>query len=335
MNFTDADVFQNQQITIKNLLPEMGIDQVRAEILEGLLCEDRHISSKFFYDTAGSKLFEEITCQPEYYPTRTEKSILAKIAPKLINGNSSLEIIELGSGDCSKISILFEAVDKPTLAHLNYIPVDVSESAIEKSANDLTRTYPYLKINGYVADFMHQLDEIPRSEKPRLICFFGSTIGNFSADDATKIIRNLAKGIIPGDSLVVGFDLVKPAETLNAAYNDASGVTEKFNKNILNSVNSILQSDFKLQDFDHVSFYNPEKERVEMHLKANKNCRINSPFSDSPIVIEQGQQIHTENSHKFTPDIIEKLIANTGLSIQQVYTDPKNWFALVHFVKKQ
>lgn len=334
MNFTDAEVFQNQQITIKNLLPEMGIDQVRAEILEGLLCENKHISSKFFYDTAGSKLFEEITCLPEYYPTRTEKSILAKIAPKLINGNSSVEIIELGSGDCSKISILFEAVEKPTLEHIDYLPVDVSESAIEESANELSQRYPYLKIKGYVADFMHQLDEIPRSDKPRLICFFGSTIGNFTPEDAGKIIRSIANGVLPGDSLLVGLDLVKPEEVLTAAYNDNSGTTRKFNKNILSSVNSILQSDFNEDDFEHFSFFNTEKSRVEMHLVANKDCRVNSPFSDSPVVIKKGQKIHTENSHKFTSADFDRLIENSGLKIKEVYTDSDNWFALVHFYRE-
>lgn len=331
MNFTDAEVYQKQRIKIKNLLPEIGIDQMREEILQGLACREKYISSKFFYDEIGSVLFEEITHQPEYYPNRTEKSILREIAPALMNnGKPAMEIIELGSGDCSKISILFEAVDKPTLEHLNYFPVDVSESAIEKSANELAQMYPYLKINGYVADFMHQLKDIPRSEKPRLICFFGSTIGNFSPKNSKNIIRNLAKGILPGDSLLIGFDLVKPKVVLNAAYNDLKGVTLKFNKNILNAVNNILESDFKNEDFDHLSFFNHQKSRVEMHLVANKDCLVQSPWGDEPIRFKKGDSIHTENSNKFTAGGIEKLIEGTGLQIQKIHTDPKNWFALVH-----
>ncbi|HKJ78230.1 MAG TPA: L-histidine N(alpha)-methyltransferase, partial [Prolixibacteraceae bacterium] len=153
MNFTTSEVSQKKRVKITNLLPIIGIEQVRAEILEGLNSEKRTINSKFFYDTKGSKLFEEITAQPEYYPTRTEKRILRKIAPKMINGHAAMEIIELGSGDCSKISILFEAVEKPTLENFIYRPVDVSETAIRDSAKELGKTYPYLNIDGYVADF--------------------------------------------------------------------------------------------------------------------------------------------------------------------------------------
>lgn len=334
MNFTETGVFQKQQISIKNLLPEIGVEQIRKEILQGLTCREKYISSKFFYDDAGSQLFEEITHQPEYYPTRTEKSILKQIAPELMNnGKSSMEIIELGSGDCSKISLLFEAVEKPTLEHLDYLPLDVSESAIQKSADDLTKIYPYLKINGYVADFMHQLDEIPRSEKPRLICFFGSTIGNFNPEDAQKIIKSIAKGVLPGDSLLVGFDLVKPEEILSAAYNDAQGVTLKFNKNILNSVNNIIASDFKEADFDHFSYFNAENSRVEMHLVANKDCVVSSTYFGEPLQFRKGDRIHTENSNKFTIQDIGKLIEGSDLKVEKIYTDPNNWFALVQFGK--
>ena len=335
MNFTSAEVVKKEKYTLKNLLPEMGIDHVHEEIMTGLSCKKKYISSKYFYDKIGSELFEAITKLEEYYPTRTEKSILRQIAPELMNRNSSLEIIELGSGDCSKISILFDAVEKDTLEHLTYVPVDVSESAIEQSANDLAKRHPLLSINGYVLDFMQQLNEIPRSGKPRLICFFGSTIGNFSTKDAQNIIKKLSEEIVPGDSLLVGFDLEKPDEILHAAYNDSKGITLKFNKNILNSINSIMQSDFCESDFDHHAVYNPEKSRVEMHLIANKKCEINSPYLKHALPIEKGEKIHTENSNKFTLSAIEELTNNTNLSIDKTYTDPKNWFALVQFSKKQ
>ncbi|MFW5832123.1 MAG: L-histidine N(alpha)-methyltransferase [Prolixibacteraceae bacterium] len=333
MNFTEAGVFQKQQIRIVNLLPEIGIEQIRKEILQGLTGREKYISSKFFYDHTGSHLFEEITHQPEYYPTRTEKSILKQIAPELMNnGNSSMEVIELGSGDCTKISILFEAVEKPTLEHLDYLPLDVSESAIQKSAGELSQIYPYLKINGFVADFMHQLDEIPHPDKPRLICFFGSTIGNFNMEDAKKIMKSIAKGVQPGVALLVGFDLVKPGEILSAAYNDAKGITLKFNKNILNSVNHIIASDFKEDDFDHFAYFNVEKSRIEMHLIANKNCTVKSSFLGEPLHFKKGDGIHTENSNKFSVNDIEKLIEDSELKVEKIYTDPKNWFALVKFV---
>ncbi len=328
MNFTNTAISQKKSVRIKNLLPEMGIDLIRMEIVEGLTSGKKRISSKYFYDTRGSGLFRDITFQPEYYPTRTEKSILTQIAPKLMNGNSSMEIIELGSGDCSKISILFHAVNG-NHHHISYIPVDVSESAIEESARELMVRFPRLKIDGYVADFMRQLQQVPRSEKPRLICFFGSTIGNFSMKDSRDILQNLAEGLIPGDSLLVGFDLVKPVEILNAAYNDSKGITQKFNKNILNAVNNIIGSDFQCDDFDHYSAFNKEKSRVEMHLVANKTCMVNSPFFDKPLLFVEGEKIHTENSYKFSVPAIEDLIENTGLKISDIFTDSNKWFALV------
>ncbi len=334
MNFIDTGVFEKQKVRIKNLLPEIGIEKARAEIIAGLTSKNKSISSKYFYDEIGSDLFEAITELPEYYPTRTEKSILESIAPELMNRNSSFEIIELGSGDCSKISILIEAVQKVNLENVNYIPIDISKSAIENSTAELLEKFPDMKINGYVADFIHQLNQIPHSEKPRLICFLGSTIGNFSKSDSTKILRNLAKGLLKGDSLLVGFDLVKPKSVLHAAYNDSAGVTEQFNKNILNVVNSIIDTDFNTDDFNHHSFFNHEKSRIEMNLVANKNCSVNSPFIKSPIYFENGESIHTENSHKYYLNGIEELIANSGLVVKNSYTDPKKWFALVEFANK-
>jgi len=334
MNFDETGIFQKQKIRIKNLLPKIGIEQSRKEIIYGLTAENPRISSKYFYDELGSELFEEITQLQEYYPTRTEQSILRNIAPEIMNRNLSFEIIELGSGDCSKISILLNAIDKINLENINYIPVDISDTAIKNSANELSVKFPQIEIDGYVADFIHQLDQIPHSEKSRLISFLGSTIGNFSKKDAKKILLNLSKGLIRGDSLLVGFDLVKSEKVLNAAYNDSNGLTEKFNKNILNVINGIVESDFKIEDFDHLSFFNTEKSRIEMHLEANKDLVIQSPFFETPINFEKGDSIHTENSHKYTFEIIAELAKITDLEIKNYYTDSKDWFALVEFTTR-
>jgi len=331
MNFTNTETIQKQKFRIRNLLPEIGIDQARKEILSGLTNKKKTISSKFFYDKKGSELFEEITQLPEYYPTRTEKSILESIAPKLMNRNSSFEIIELGSGDCSKISILLDAVEERNQKNLNYMPVDVSMSAIENSVTELSERFPWLQINGYVADFIHQLGQISHSDKPRIICFLGSTIGNFAKNESIEIIQNLAKGLLKGDSLLIGFDLVKSEPVLHSAYNDSKGVTERFNKNILNVVNEIIKSDFNASDFEHRSFYNSKKSRIEMHLVANKNTLINSPLFEEPIKFYKGDSIQTENSHKYTISTIEDMLGNSELEIINIYTDPKKWFALVEF----
>lgn len=333
MNYAETGIFQQQKVRVKNLLPEIGIEKAREEIIEGLLSNEKYISSKFFYDKTGSELFEEITTLPEYYPTRTEKIILKNIASDLMNKNFPFEIMELGSGDCSKISILFDAVENEKFSDLTYIPVDVSRPTILESAKQLSGKYSWLPIDGYVADFTFQLNLIPRSDKPRLICFFGSTIGNFDDKDSKNIFRNLAASLNGADTLLVGFDLLKEESVLHAAYNDSQGVTEKFNKNILNVVNSIIESDFHSGDFDSLSFFNTEKSRNEMHLIANKDCTIHSPFLEFPISFVKGDSIHTENSHKYSISTIEKLMENSGLKILEVYTDPKDWFALVRFGK--
>lgn len=333
MNYAETGIFQQQKIRVKNLLPEIGIEKAREEIIAGLISGEKHISSKFFYDKTGSELFEEITTLPEYYPTRTEKIILKTIASDLMNKNFPFEIMELGSGDCSKISILLDAVTNESLADLTYIPVDVSRPAILESAKQLSRKFAWLPIEGFVADFTFQLNLIPHSDKPRLICFFGSTIGNFNYNDSKNIIQKLADNLSGEDSLLVGFDLLKDESVLHAAYNDSQGVTEKFNINILNVVNSIIESDFNTEDFESLSFFNTEKSRNEMHLVAKRNCTIQSPFLEIPVSFEKGDSIHTENSHKYSITAIEKLIKNSGLKILNVYTDPKDWFALVRFGK--
>ena len=334
MNFEEVDILQKNRVTIKNLLPEIGIEQARTEIINGLISEIPFISSKFFYDEKGSQLFEEITKLEEYYPTLTEKKILREIAPELMNRNSSFEIIELGSGDCSKISILLDAVENQNLENLRYIPVDFSKSAIEDSANELAERFPNLEINGYVADFTNQIGLVPHSEKPRIICFLGSTIGNFSKKESIDILINLSKGLLPGDSLLVGFDMIKDERILYSAYNDAKGITSEFNKNILNVVNQIAKTNFNPDYFEHHSFFNEEKSRNEMHLVANRDCKIESPFIEKPLDIKIGDKIHTENSYKYDSQMIMKLSEETGLSINNLFADKKNWFLLVEYVRE-
>lgn len=334
MNFTETGILQEEKVKIKNLLPDIGIEQARREIIDGLTAGNPKISSKFFYDKTGSLLFEEITELKEYYPTITEKGILKEIAPSLMNRRDSFEIIELGSGDCSKISILLDAANG-NLDKIKYLPVDFSQSAISDSAIKLTSRYSKLEIEGYVADFIHQMNLIPHSEKPRLVCFLGSTIGNFDKSEAKEIIKNIADGIWENDSLLVGFDMVKSDEILYAAYNDSIGVTARFNKNILNVVNGIIQSNFSADDFEHYAFFNSLKSRIEMHLIANKHVEISSPFLDQKLNLKKGDSFHTENSYKYTLESIRELVDGSGLKVQNIYSDTANWFSLVEFRREE
>lgn len=328
----NTEVTVIDQITISNHVNDLGIENIRKEIIEGLVSDQKYISSKYFYDSKGSKLFEKITQLPEYYPTRTEKGILEQIAHDLMHDLNYTDIVELGSGDCSKISILLNALQQENLANINYIPVDISYSAIQNSAEQLIERFPDLTINGIVADFIHQIDLIP-ADNQRMFCFLGSTLGNFNDEVAREFILTLSENMNEGDTFLLGLDLVKPAQTLHDAYNDAQGITAKFNKNILHVVNELIESEIDSEKFEHQAFFNEDKSRIEMHLKAKEDVRINSPHLDQEILLNKGETIHTENSYKFTPDQISELEKTSGLKINQLFTDENSWFTLILFEK--
>ncbi|NJN28985.1 MAG: L-histidine N(alpha)-methyltransferase [Cyclobacteriaceae bacterium] len=317
MSYLETNIIVAKRIKITNHLADLGIDNVRKEIIEGLNAGQKYISSKFFYDEKGSKLFEDITQLPEYYPTRTEKSILKEIAPKLMSGLKNTDVVELGSGDCSKITILLSAVPEENLESIQYVPVDVSRSAINESAQQLVEKFPELSINGLVLDFITQLDLIPRKRK-RLFLFLGSTLGNFTKSVASNFMVNLSRNMNAGDSFVLGLDLVKPIEILHKAYNDSRGVTADFNKNILNALNNIVETNFNIVDFEHDAFFNKEKSRIEMHLIAKKDVVVTSPYFEKKILIRKGENIHTENSNKYSIERIQQLAEITGLKIKNV-----------------
>ncbi len=321
------------QVEVIDYLPRIGKNQLRKEIISGLARDSKHISSKFFYDSAGSKLFEDITALPEYYLTRTECSILRRVASKISESLEEYDIIELGSGDCSKISILLNAMPPECLESARYLPVDFSRAAVEESVNILLGSFSGLRIQGVVADFTRQLERIRLGER-RLFCFFGSTIGNFKPGEAREFLENLARIMECGDSLLIGFDMVKDRKILKKAYNDSAGVTAAFNRNILKVANSLLESDIDHHDFEHSAFFNPEESRVEMHLKARRDVNISSPYMDRAIPILRGETIHTENSYKFTESVIENLVSSAGLVIKDRFFDDKGWFSLISIGKE-
>jgi L-histidine N-alpha-methyltransferase len=277
-------------------------------------------------------LFKEITQLEEYYLTRTEKNILQMIAPDLVNPSALQDIIELGSGDSSKISILLDAFDDKSFNSVQYYPVDFSQSALVESANTLSTRFPGLTINGYVLDFSTQLDQVKR-ENTAIFCFFGSTLGNFDPEDALELLRGISKEMQPGDALLLGLDMVKAKHVLHAAYNDSRGITAAFNKNILHVVNKILDSDFDQEQFNHIAFFNKKNSRIEMHLEANTDTVVRSPWFQEDLNLQAGEKVHTENSYKFSFDEIRKIGRITGLTVRDIYSDPRKWFTLTHFEK--
>lgn len=332
MNDINQKINAGEMITISNLLPERKEEDVIDEIFKGLKADQKYISSKYFYDREGSKLFEEITKLEEYYLTRSEISILNRIAPKIADELRNYNIIELGNGDCSKISILFDSIPVSKRKLVKYFPVDVSASAIRESANKLTGLFPEIKIHGIIADFISQFIIIPEASG-RLVCFFGSTIGNLNIEESSEFLRNISLNMKHGDQLLLGLDMVKPKDIIEKAYNDNKQVTAAFNKNILNVVNGIVKTDFDLNKFDHLAFFNEEKSRIEMHLKAKEYQIISSPMFKEKIQINKGETIHTENSCKYTLSQITALGTSSELTLKNIFTDENKWFSLVEFVK--
>ncbi len=332
MNNTDIIITYEKQITLSNCISPPSSKETVAEIIKGITSTPRYIPTRFFYDGTGSALFEKITGLPEYYPTRTEKGILKENAPVIAGNLADTDIVELGSGDCSKISILFDAIPSERRTGICYIPVDVSRSAILKSAETLSRKYPEISIHGMLADFLKHLSNIP-SKKRRVFCFFGSTIGNLDPAQTSHFLLNLGILMRKGDQLLLGFDMVKDIVVLENAYNDTLGVTAAFNRNILRVVSNLISADFDPEHFDHVAFYNSRESRIEMHLKALKDLEVESPFLSSGITIRKGETVHTENSYKFTRPRISVLADEAGLRLDKVFTDDNHWFSVAHFRK--
>ena len=330
MNYSDMSARIDNRITVSNLLASENKEDVVKEIFESLSGRQKRISSRFFYDRIGSLLFEKITSLPEYYPTRTEKSILKENASEIIKFADATDVVELGSGDCSKISILLDAVAQDKMNEICYVPVDISESAILKSAKILTGKYPDIRIHGLLADFMTQLTDLP-GEGKKLIYFLGSTLGNITRQRAEEFLKNVKSLMQSGDSFILGVDMVKDIQILEAAYNDKQGVTEEFNKNIFHVVNQVAETDFNPELFDHEAFYNPDEARIEMHLRARRNMTVTSPLFSKRINIEKGETVHTENSHKFTEEDINRFAEITGMAIENIFTDERKWFSVVKF----
>ena len=313
-----------------NHLSDIGIEKIQEEIFTGLRAKRKYISSKFFYDEKGSELFELITSLDEYYPTRTEKKILSTIVQELKLDFSELSIVELGSGDPSKIRLLLQQIPENELSTLQYFPVDISQSAIEDASEKLADEFPMISINGIVADFILQPNRVPKTGR-RLFCFFGSSIGNLTMDEIEKFMKRLGTEMQEGDGLLLGLDMIKDTSVLEKAYNDDQQVTADFNKNILNVINVLADTDFDPEEFEHYSFYNTKEERIEMHLKAKSDMVITFNSEVEKIQIKKGETIHTENSHKFKKEHVEIMGLWAGLSVEKFFTDHNQWFSLVYY----
>ena len=297
------------------------------EISLGLSKKNKKISSKWFYDFHGSKLFEKITKLEEYYPTRTERKILKEnkieIAKKI--GKEAV-IIEPGAGDTKKIAILLNSLDKPK----KYIPLDISEDYITKISQNFKKKFPKIAITPKGYDFSSN-NKPPfkiKSSENIIIFFPGSTIGNFETNEAVKFLKVL-KSKFKAKKIIIGVDLVKDIPTLISAYDDKKGVTAEFNKNILQRINNELGGDINLNLYKHLAIYNTKKKRIEMRLKSRKNNNIK--INGSKYLIRKNEEIHTENSHKYTIKSFRNIVNKAGWKIKKTWVDDKKLFS-IHFL---
>lgn len=293
----------------------------------GLLQNPKRLPFAYFYDQVGSALFDQICQLPEYYLTRTEDQILCGHAREMISGWSSAPtLIELGSGSADKTRRLISAAIH-RYGRLHFVPIDVSGSALEDSAKGLVRSFPALRVTGFVGDYHAALGDIPtRIQGPKLFVFLGSSLGNYEPDTAVSLLTGLAEVMGPEDRLLLGTDLVKDTQVLERAYNDARGVTARFNLNLLVRINRELQADFAVDRFRHRAFFRPEFSRVEMHLESTLRQSVSIKSAGVEVSFEEGESIHTENSHKYTEDMLRTLAERSGFVEETSWSDPENWF---------
>lgn len=297
----------------------------RSEILAGLLASPKRLSPKYFYDQRGSELFDEICDQPEYYPTRTEISILEANASEIgaALGPRGL-IIEPGSGSSLKTRLLLDAMDDPCA----YAPVDISREHLQAAASAINTAYPALEVLPVHGDFTRPftIPEPRRQPDYKVIYFPGSTIGNFEPEQAAGLLRQWRAMLSRRCSLLIGVDLAKAPAVLNAAYNDRAGVTAAFNLNALLHINRIAGGTFRPEQFRHRAFYNEAMARIEMHLDSRIAQSVT--VAGREIRFAEGESIHTENSHKFTLEGFAALAAGVGYRVDRVWTDPRKWFSV-------
>ena len=308
-------------------LPSIGPD-----VCAGLARRPRSLPPKLFYDAAGSALFDRITELPEYYLTRTERAILQAHAPEMIAAaGETLEVIELGAGSASKTGILLAAALRRQM-RCRYCPVDVSPEALALAAKRLRAELPGLRVRPLVADYTQGVAFPSRNGHRRLALYLGSSIGNFDPPDAIAVLRRLRGQLRAGDALLLGTDLVKSKAVLLPAYDDTQGVTAAFNKNILAHINRELCGDFDLARFRHVAEWNARHSRMEMYLESTAAQTVTIRDIGMTVPFKAGERIHTENSYKYTPGIVEALLRRSGFRLERTWTDEKRWFA-VHLAR--
>jgi L-histidine Nalpha-methyltransferase len=314
-------------VVVRSYLGAADERSLADDVLDGLTRPFKELPPKHFYDARGAELFDRICDLPEYYPTRSERAILEADAGRIVALTGAEELVELGSGTAAKTRILLRAMaEAGTLRR--YVPIDVTESMVRETAQALVDELPGLGVHGIVGDFERHLGFVPPADGPRIVAFLGGTIGNFTPGSRRRFLRGLSRLLRRGDHLLLGTDLVKDVSVIEAAYDDSAGVTADFNRNVLRVINRELDADFDVEAFDHVAFFDREREWIEMRLRAQRRMDVHVAALDLDVSFAPREELRTEISAKFTRERLEGDLAAAGLELVEVMTDPDELFAL-------
>ena len=302
------------------------------EVRRGLTSRPRSLSPWMFYDAEGSRLFERITTLPEYYPTRTEKAILARYADAIVaaahsDGSSPLRLVELGAGTAAKTVILLEAALRIS-DNVSYVPVDVSSEALDLACQNIAWALPEVRIEPVVRNYITRPLKLEPFDGTTLGLYIGTSIGNFSPEEARMILRKFGSQLRIGDALLLGTDMVKDESTLLAAYDDRHGITAAFNQNVLHRLNRELGANFDIGCFRHRAVWNSSESRIEMHLESTQEQDVSIQHAGLELHFMRCETIHTENSYKFTDQRIRSILRDAGFGVGRVWKDGRDWYTV-------
>ena len=299
---------------------------IQSELRAGLTSTPRTLPTKYIYDDRGSELFERICELPEYYQTRTERKLLSACAEQVVSLTGAEELVELGSGAATKTRVLLDAMARANQLRF-YVPFDVSEGIVRRVAQELVNEYEGLQVHGVVGDFLAHLEHIPEGGR-RLVIILGGTIGNLGPEAAPAFLSSIYDEMASGDFFLLGVQLETDIKRLEAAYNDAEGVTAEFNKNILHVMQGMVGATLNPEIFEHVAIYNRSQHRIEMRLRSMKEQKINMPGLNLSVTLAKGEEILTEISTKYDRPRAESLLNKSGFQLVQWFTDPEQLIGL-------
>lgn len=318
----------DERLTLTRLTTDAEADD-GSDVVAGLGAAQKRLPCRYFYDETGSELFERICETPEYYPTRTERAILSGCAAEIADVTGPCELVELGSGSATKTRVLLEAYAEVEDG-VAFAPIDVSEEILLESSEALVDQFPGLSVRAYSGTYEDALTNLHEPDAPqRMFIFLGSTLGNFTDDARKAFLARVRRAMAPGDFFLLGIDRQKDPAIIEAAYNDAEGLTARFNRNILSHLNARFDGDFDPEAFTHRAFYDRRLHCVEMHLVSDLAQGARLDHLDLDVDFAVGESIHTEISQKFDPASLGNELAGLGLETTAIWSDPRDWFSLM------